>query len=179
MVHITPVGEAAHWLGLAPLVLVAAARAPKAYWWLALAFGVSFLADSVAHLIDPFWVSRVYPVTQAALVGAVFLPRAEALWTLVMLVVFGLAGVFLEPAGPELFTHTTAWATAGLIAWEHAPQPLRRSLLWYFWAGVLAWFVYVALPGWSSWTCYQATRVMGIALFGYACWKPAPALRVV
>lgn len=170
--------EAAHWLGLVPVVVVAVTRAPKAYWWLALALGVSFLADSVAHVLDPFWVSRVYVVTQAALVAAVFLSRAEALWTLACLVALGLLGVFLQPAGPELFTHTCAWGLAALVAYEFAPQPLRRSLLVYFGWGTLAWFAYVAVPGYPSWLAYQATRVLGIGLFAYACWHPAPELRL-
>lgn len=161
------------------MILVAAFRAPRACWWLALAFGVSFLADSAAHLVDPFWVSRVYPVTQAALVAAVFLNRIEALWTLGALVVLGLLGVFLEPSGPELFTHTCAWGLACLCASEFAPQPLRRSLVVYFGWGLLAWMAYVMVPGWTSWGAYQGTRVLGIALFGYACWKPSPELRVV
>ena len=169
---------AAHFLGLLPLVLVAAFRAPRAYWWLALAFAVSFLADSVARFTDPFWVSRVYVVSQSALVCAVFLHRTDALWTLACLVALGLLGVFLQPAGPELFTHVCAWGLAALLACEIAPQPLRRSLLVYFGWGLLAWFGYVLFPGWTSWLCYQATRLVGILLFGYACWKPTPELRL-
>lgn len=166
-------------LGAVPLVCVAAARAPRAYWWLALAFGISLLADLTALLThEPFWVSRVYVVSQAALVGAVFLDRTDALWTLAALVFLGLGGVFLEPSGPELFTHTCAWGLAALVAYEMAPQPLRRSLLVYFGWGLLAWAAYVMVPGWPSWLAYQSTRLLGIALFGYACWKPAPELRL-
>lgn len=173
-----PVEEAAHFLGLLPIVFAAAFRAPKAYWWLALAFGVSFLADSASHVVSPFWVSRVYVVSQSALVCAVFLHRTEALWTLACLVALGLLGVFLQPAGPELFTHVCAWGLAALVAYEVAPQPLRRSLLVYFGWGVLAWAVYVMVPGWTSWLAYQGTRALGILLFGYACWKPTPELRL-
>lgn len=168
----------AHGLGLVPLILVAAFRAPRAYWWLALAFAVSFLADTTSHFVNPFWVSRVYVVSQAALVGAVFLDRTDALWTLAALVVLGLIGVFLQPAGPELFTHTCAWGLAALLAYEIAPEPLRRSLLVYFGWGTLAWFAYVAVPGYPSWLAYQGTRLVGIVLFGYACWNPAPQLRL-
>lgn len=173
-----PVEEVAHFLGLLPLVLVAAFRAPRAYWWLALAFGVSFLADTASHFISPFWVSRVYVVSQSALVAAVFLDRADALWTLAALVVLGLLGVFLQPSGPEVFTHTCAWGVAALIAYEMAPQPLRRSLLVYFGWGLVAWVAYVWVPGWTSWGAYQMTRLVGILLFGLACWKPQPELRL-
>ncbi len=167
-------------LGAVPFVCAAATKAPRAYWWLALALGVSLLADLSALLThQPWWVSRVYVVSQAALVAAVFLDRTEALWTLAALVVLGLLGVFLQPSGPELFTHTCAWGLAALIAYEIAPQPLRRSLLVYFGWGLLAWCVYVALPGWDSWLAYQGTRLVGIGLFGYACGKPHPQLRIL
>lgn len=171
-------GYVATGLGLLPLVFVAAFRAPRAYRWLGVAFLISVFADIAAHAVGPMWVSRVYPVSQAALVGAVFLDRTDALWTLGALVFLGLCGVFLEPSGPELFTHTCAWGLAALLAYEIAPQPLRRSLLVYFGWGLAAWFAYVLFPGWTSWLCYQGTRALGIALFGYACWKPAPQLRL-
>lgn len=160
------------------MVGVAAFRAPRAYWWLALAFAVSFLADTASHFVNSFWVSRVYPVSQAALVAAVFLARKDALGILAMLVLAGLAGVFLEPKGPELFTHLVCWLTAAAIASEEAPQPVKRALTVYFGWGVLAWVCYVIEPGWASWGFYQGTRLVGIALFGLACWKPAPQLRL-
>lgn len=177
--HLPVISLVAWGLGLVPLLCVAATKAPKAYWWLAGAFAVSFLADASALLTAaPHWVSRVYVVSQAALVGAVFLDRPDALWTLAALVFLGLVGVFLQPAGPELFTHTCAWGLVALLAYEIAPQPLRRSLLVYFGWGLLAWAAYVMVPGWPSWLAYQGTRLVGIALFGYACWKPAPELRL-
>lgn len=185
MPHIPGTMYAAALLGLVPLVC--ATRAPLAYRWLAVAFGISFLADAATlvtvalHTHEPWWVSRIYPVSQAALACAVFLPRREAIGMLVVLVLIGLAGVFLEPPRqPELITHTVAWLFVAAVAAEEAPQPLRRSLVAYFGLGTVAWIVYAMHPTWPSlsWEAYQATRVLGIALFGYACWKPTPQLRL-
>lgn len=184
MPHIPGIMYAACLMGVVPLLV--AARAPIAYRWLAVAFGISFLADlatllTVAlHTAEPWWVSRVYPVSQAALACAVFLPRREAMGILAVLVLIGLAGVFLEPPGhPEFVTHIVAWLFVAAVAAEEAPRLLRRSLVAYFGLGALAWTFYVSLGlEHSWWLVYQGTRVLGIGLFGYACWKPTPQLRL-
>lgn len=182
---IPPVMYAAALLGLLPLLF--AVRAPAAHRWLAVAFAISFLADAATlgtvalHTHEPWWVSRIYPVSQAALACAVFLPRKEALGLLVVLVLVGLCGVFLEPPRqPEFITHTVAWLFVAAVAAEEALRPLRRSLVAYFGLGTVAWIVYAMHPTWPSlsWDAYQGTRVLGIVLFGYACGKPAPELRL-
>lgn len=170
----------AWWLGLVPLVLVAATKAPKAFWWLAGAFAISWLADTITFFtVQPWWTSRVYVVSQAALVCAVFLPRKEALGLLVFLVLAGLCAIALEPKGPELPLHLVAWGLAAGIAEDEAPLLLKRSLVAYFGLGALAWLFYVSLGlEHSWWLAYQSTRVLGIGLFGYACWHPTPQLRL-
>lgn len=172
---------AAWWLGLLPLVFVWAKNAPKAFWWLAGAFAVSWLADAVTFFtVQPWWTSRVYVVSQSALVCAVFLSRPQALGLLVVLVCGGLCAIMLEPKGPEIPLHLVAWGLAAGIAEDEAPQPLKRALLAYFGLGSLVWLFYVALGLQHSWwLAYQGTRVVGISLFGYACWKPQPRLRAV
>lgn len=169
-------------LGLVPLGFVVTSRAPRAYRWLALALGISFLADGVTLLTrEPWWVSRVYVVSQSALVCAVFLSRKDAMAMLALLVLCGLCAVFLEPKGPEAPLHLIAWFLVVGVASDEAPRPLRRALMTYFGLGAAAWMVYVLFPdGWPSrtWLVFQGTRALGIALFGYACWHPAPELRL-
>ena len=165
-------------LGLLPALLVLGTRAPEAHRWLSLAFAISVLADLAALAAGPFWVSRVYLVSQAVLVAAVFVSRREALFYLALLTAAGLAGLAIPVHGPELFTHAVAWGSICLIVHKCAPEPLRRALLAYFGLGLAAWLGYASTHLAGFWFAYQGTRALGILLFGYACWKPAPELRL-
>lgn len=165
------------WAGLVPLVCVAVRRMPLAYWWLALSFAVSWVADLAALATEPHWISRAYPVLQSALVLAVFFRRGEVLALTAVMVIAGICSLALQPTGHDIVLHVIAWGFAVLAA-DEAPEPLKRALLAYFALGILAWIWYVALPGWGTWGAYQATRALGITLFGYACWKPTPQLRL-
>ena len=77
---------AAHALGLVPILTMAGwgRRLPSAWWWLAVAFGVSFLADTVSVLIPGprgvghQLVSQTYPLLQAGLFALVLAPRPLA-----------------------------------------------------------------------------------------------------
>jgi len=179
--------ELAHWLGLVPLVWVAgrsvwARHLPNAgHWWLALAFGVSWLADTAAHWVDPWLVGLVYPVTQAAIIGAVLLPRREAGIFAAALVAVGIAAAGGERVqGPDVLLRTVAWAGLAGIVWPRRNLgPLRTALLLAFGTGWLAWLGYAMWPGWTSWGLYQGTRALGA---GWFCWAGAarrPSLRIL
>lgn len=176
--------ELAHFMALVPLAWLALLRSHgqrrgAAWWWLATAFAVSWLADTAAHWVDPWQVSVVYPVSQAALVGAVFLSRTDALRLLAALVCVGWFAA-IRPHRPDVLLHVVAWvAVVGVVYDRWALGTLRVALFVYFGGGALAWIGYAAWPGWASWIVYQGTRAAGIALFCVAATRPAPTLRVL
>jgi len=131
-----------------------------ALWWLAAAFGVSFLADLAAHWIAPLpTISVAYPVLQCGLVGAVLLNRAEAEWFVLTLAVVGIAAVGIHRAGLDVFLHTVAWlGVAGIVIDRPALGAIRGSLLVTFGLGWIAWLGFVAHPTLAVWDC---TRCVG------------------
>lgn len=161
----SPLGEGAHALGLLPLLWVASHFERRAeYWWLAVAFGVSFLADSAAHTLNPAVVSAVYPVLQAGLVGAVFLSRANASAFVALLVAAGWASLQLGQS-PDWLLHSVAWVGCAFLAYHRAPGRVKEALVLYFGLGWLAWLSYVLSPGWASWGTFQGIRALGILWF--------------
>lgn len=169
-------------LGLGPWVWVGTTqRREAAFWWLAAAFAISFVADMGALGFRLPWVaSAVYPVSQAALICAVFIPRRDAFLVLGALVCVGLASLpFTHANRPEVLLHTTA---ALAVCWIVGPLPalgmLRTALLIYFGLGLLAWYGYVWQPSGASWVIYQACRLVGILAFCRATLKPQPILRL-
>lgn len=182
---INAVGELAHQMGLIPLVWLAVLRLRGrsiglAWWWLAAAFFVSWLADSAAHWVDPDLAGNLYPITQAALVGAVLLDRLEAMQFVCALVIVGIVAVLWHgPLGIDVLLRTVAWGAVTIIVWRlPLPGRLRASLLVTFGLGWLCWMAYASAPGWWSWSIYQAGRALGIALFCMAASNPVPRLRL-
>lgn len=173
--------EVAHQMGLLPLIWLAflhwRGRDPGlAWWWLAGAFAVSWLADTAAHWMAPLLVSPVYLVSQASVVGFVFLVRRDAITLVVALVVVGLGAVFWRGVeAPDVLFHTVAWLSIiGIVYPLRQLGRLRTSLLVYFGLGLLAWMLYAVSPGWFFWLAYQSTRLIGILLFCWAATSPLP-----
>lgn len=156
--------------------LIGARAKGAAWWWMAGAFAVSWVADTAAHWVSPWLVSATYPVSQASLVGAVLLTRREA-------VVFSGTLTFVAIAAalwgwtPDVFLHTVAWA--GVVGIALRATPFRWSLLVMFGGGLLAWWWYVLDPGWAGWIGLQVARAVGIVVFCYASVHPSPRLRVL
>lgn len=175
----------AHHMGLVPLVwlLLLSWRGRNlgaAWFWLSGAFAVSWLADTAAHWTDSHMISVVYPVSQAAIVGFVFLSRREALAFIIALLVVGIADVFWKGvSGPDILLRTVAWLSVVGILWQLKQlQRLRTALLVYFGLGWLCWMGYAIWPGWRSWSAYQITRLVGILLFCFAATSPLPQLKL-
>lgn len=151
-------------------------RCAVEWWWLAAAFGVSWLADTAAMWVDPWLVSLVYPVSQSAIVGAVLLDRREAIRFTLTLMAVGVVAVLWRGVGqPDVLLRTVAWLTVAGLAVERR-EPVRSVLLIAFGAGWLAWMGYATWPGWPSYLIYQAVRATGIAAFCWAAMRTTPQL---
>jgi hypothetical protein len=126
-------------------------------------------------------MSLVYPVSQAAIIGAVLLDRGEALFFVCALVMVGVTAVLWRGVGfPDVVVHTVAWGSVALIALDRpALGRLRLALLVAFAGGWLAWVGYTITPGWTTWLCYQGVRAAGLACFCWAATRPIPRLRVL
>ena len=162
------------WLGL----LTAAGQSrDAAWWWLAGAFAVSWVADTAAHWADPARVSLVYPVTQTALVGAVLLERRAAGLLTALLVTVGLVAAWI--GGLDVLLRTVAWGAIVGIVWDRpALGRLRVALLVSFGLGLVAWWGYAVAPGWTSWGVYQSVRAAGLLLFCWAAYQPVTLRRI-
>lgn len=168
--------EAAHLLGLVPLAwlihLLIRGQAREPYvWGVAVAFAVSFMADLAVDLgAAPMLASLVYPVSQAGIVGAALLPRQRALGLVLALVVVGAsAALWQGTTGPDLLLRTVAFGLVVAMAHGQAPR-LRFALTVYFGCGLVAWWLYVGMPGWGTWGGYQLCRALGVGGF---CWATA------
>ena len=173
------VAYAAFALGAVPLVALGvmhrAGRPRDAGWWgIAGAFAVSFLADLASLVVGHPLVSQVYPVTQAALIAAVLLPSRPLVESVIALFLCAAAGsiVVRQAAGLDVLLHTIAWGGIALIAYDQLPKgALRSALVYGFGLGVVAWWAFVAVPGWWTWGAFQLTRVFAVGGFTLAAWR--------
>lgn len=167
-------------MALLPLLwLMVWRRTELAFWWLAVAFGVSWLADSAAHYAPPWLISAVYPVSQAAIIGMIFLTRWEAQWLALWLVFVGIESIAWHGIeGPEILLHTVAWGSAAVIA-SRSVSRLRIPILLAFGLGTVAWMGYAAFPGWWSWSIFQGIRAAALVSFCMVTHRPRPVFRLV
>lgn len=177
---------AAYALGAIPFawLIVLAARGHRrdaAWWWLAGAFFVSFIADTFALAgVEPWLMSLVYPISQAAIVGAVLLEREDAVLFVIGLVLVAMLAVAWKGVGtPDVLVHTVAFLSIAIIALDRpALGRLRVALLVAFGLGWVAWIGYTVWPGWATWLSYQGVRALGIGCFCWAATTPTPRLRI-
>lgn len=164
----------AHHMALLPLAWLLALRIcgerrSAAWWWIAGAFGVSWLADTAAHWISPWIIGAVYPITQAVMIASVLLPRWEAVVFALVVIAVGIAETLIqgrtELTSPNVLLRTVAWGGVALIARGHGR--LTLALLTAFGLGWAAWMAYAITPGWPSWGVYQIVRATSLVLF---CW---------
>lgn len=175
-----------HALGLVPLLwLVGLAfqrdQHDAAWWWLAAAFGVSFVADTLALFINPIVSGYIYPLLQGSIIGAVLLSRSDAATFGLVLGVTALAALAVLGIGGYVPLHVVASLGVTGIAYHYRrlPSLLRWSLLVSFGVGCAAWLLYAEHITWTTWGLYQLTRVAGTALFCAAALHPSPTLRLV
>jgi hypothetical protein len=158
-------------MGLLPLAWVTFRRERRReYWWLAVAFGISFLADTTVLLWHRPWAaSAIYPVSQTALVAAVFVERRVAIGFTAFLVLAALLGLAIEGiSAPGLILHVAGWLVLTTFLLEQPSSPLRTALLIGFGANILPWVLMVLRPRVSTWELYQGVRAMSLGWFCYA-----------
>jgi hypothetical protein len=172
--------EVAHLMGLLPLAWLALRGERRAeWWWIAVAFGVSWIADATAHFVNPWIVSTVYPISQAAIILAVIAERNEARVFMWLLIAVGLVTILTEGVtGPTLFLETVAAASIVAVVWPLPLGRLRLTLLVAFGVGFLAWVGYVISPGWTTWGIYQAVRALSLVMFCWASLQTRPRLQI-
>ena len=170
--------EVAHAVGAVPIAVLVALRVrgvrrASAWWILAAAFAVSFVADSLAHWVSPPLISQVYPVTQAGLFALVLAPASVAVPVVgLALAAAGASITWREAAGLDLLLHAVAWGSTALLAWRYVvPGALRTALLVGFGGGLVAWAGFVLDPGWFWWLAYQVTRALAAGWFAVAVWQ--------
>lgn len=177
----------AYALGIIPLLWLSAMalegdRFDASWWWLAGAFGVSFLADSAALCgVRPDLVGNAFPIVQASIIGMVLMNRRAAGNLVGALMVIGLLAVQIQgAAGIDVILSTVAFGAVSIMVWPRRELlGLRDSLLMTFGVGLVAWWGYAAWPGWLSWGLYQFARACGTGLFVLASLRnnrPQPAV---
>lgn len=181
------VGEVAHVLGLIPLIYLVwrvwwRSAKPDAEWWLvALAYTVSWVADTVAHGMNPLIPAHSYVMLQSGLIVGAVLPKEAALHVVGVFCVVALgAVVWLGPTG-QIPLHTVTWLTVAGLAWRWrlAPDATRivAALGMSFGIGWLAWMAMQWSPTFLTWGAYQGTRAMGTLLLCWAMARPFPVSR--
>lgn len=172
--------EIAHLMGLGPLGFLALRKETRPeYRWLAAAFALSFVSDSLAHVGNPWLWSAIYPVGQAALVAAVVAPRLYAQWFLGALVVVGVLSVaLLGLRDSTVPLRIFAWGWLCGVLWPLPLGRLRLALLVSFGGGLLGWLGFLLWPIEPMWALNQGIRAAGIGLFCWASMDPRPRLRL-
>lgn len=176
-------GPLAVTVGLVPLAFLAylqrrGQKRDAAYWWLAGALAVSFLADVASFVVPLRATNDAYPLLQSGLIGLVLLDRPTAVLYCVGLALASLLVPLFGLHRPDWAFATVAWLSVAWIAYRYQALPawLRLSLLVMFGLGWLAWIGYVLWPGWVGWLAYQGCRAAGTGLFCWAALKPGPRL---
>jgi len=169
-----------------------------AYWWIAGALAVSFLADSLAQILPARAANDAYPLLQSGLIGLVLIEqRKQAIRYCFLLAGAALLVPLAGMRGPDVLFSSVAWLSVAWIAYRYQSLParLRLSLLVLFGLSWAAWMLYCggrALwwdstarvwsgPAWAFaglYGIYQLTRLVGTALFMWAAAKPTPRLKV-
>ncbi len=182
--------EIAHQMALLPLATLGLMRAggtrrDAAWWWIALAFAISWIADGIADVVamtDRVIVSLVYPISQAALIAAVIMSRSGALVFIGVLTLAGIAVVIQHGiASPDVALRSVAWLAVVNQAWRRRelPYALRASLIVYFGLGWLMWLVHMQWVSVATWYPYQLARFLGLLIFCWAVVESGPHLRLI
>src|SRR4051812_12337937 len=132
------IAEVAHQMALVPLVWLALRRlrgnqVDAAWWWLAAAFAVSWVADGVSGLLperNRWIVSLVYPIVQTAIVAIVLIAREYAILFVGTLVAAATASaLWMGVDGPDAVFRSVAWLAIVGIVWASPELPARLRVV--------------------------------------------------
>lgn len=149
------------------------------WWGFAGTLACSWLADTAAHFVNPWYASAMYPVLQILLLGSLLLTARR--W-LLLVAGFSLATT-LDIAlwglnHRELFLHTLAWFGMVALVWPH-PSRFRTAVVMAFGIGWLGWIGYMLSPSWTTWGIYQSVRALSLGIFCWACAPHRVSVRLV
>ncbi len=165
-------------MALVPLVWLTLRRERRGFWWwLAAAFAVSWIPDTLADMgVSPWWMSAVYPISQAGLFVIILAPIPAATFWMGLLMMTGIGAILWEGAsGPTLMLRAIAAAAVLSSAWPH--QEIRSVALIAYGLGFLAWVAFAfwpsTAPGWwdiRTWGSplywlVQSVRAVSLGLF--------------
>jgi hypothetical protein len=180
------IAEIAHHMGAVPLMWLGFLHfrgnaCDVAWWWLGGAFFVSWVADTASHFVDAWVISATYPLLQVSLVAFVFLSRSDAMRLIVAIGFAGMVDLFWHGVGSQdVLLRTVAWlSVVGIMFPLWQLGRLRTSLFVYFGLGWVTWLIFTTVPEHLTWYLYQASRLVGIALFCIAANHPEPHLRLL
>lgn len=141
-----------------------------AAWWLAAAFGVSWVGDSLAWLLGGSWAAVYvwFPAQLALAFLATVEEGVERLGGLFVVGVLAVLSVAWSYPGPEVLSVTVGSAALLLLA----RGPVRGPVRVYFGVGTVCYLAWV-LDGWALgwWWAYQGCRLAACA------WLAAIVLR--
>jgi hypothetical protein len=149
------------------------------WWWLASAFAVSWVADTLAHWANPWAIGIVYPIAQGVVVAAVLSSKERAAEILGVAVAVAVAVILTAGVdSPDILVRSVAWLP---LVWIVARTPslparLRACIAVYFGLGWVTWLVHVKWLVVATWYPYQGARLVGLAMFCWATMAPRPKL---
>lgn len=152
-------------------------RRARAWWVMASAFGVAWVANLFGFIGRFDEASQTYPVLLAALFAMTMLPRWGAailttglFWT----AVFSIA--VRHGIGFDVWLHVLAFGSTAVVADLTLPRSrLRATLTWGFAALAVLWPLSVHLTAWplATYLAYHGAWVVLVLAWCDAAWREA------
>ncbi len=169
-----------HFVGIVPLLwcigLALHRGLMASEWWImAAAYGVSWVADSVALGPNRIIAYNCYVMLQSGLIAAVLAPKRAALEIVTAFALVGMGSVLLLGPTNLVPLHTVCWLSLAVLALWRTVGLLRSALLASFGLGLLLWFWFQQSPTFTTLGAYQCTRILGTTLLLWAMTRPFAA----
>jgi hypothetical protein len=142
---------------------------------MAMAFAVSFVADTASLFGAWPVVSQTYPLAQGALFALALLPSRVAVRVVALLLAVAGASVTVRHGhGVDVALHVTAWLSVAGMAWWRVPEfSLRWTLVLGFGGMAATWAAYTVAPDVMIYAAFQAVRAATACAWGVSAWREA------